>query len=248
MLNIVEIILNIIIIALTIYELFFIKSSNSTNQYMQVNLIQQINPRYNIQFNYETDKNNIALKNAQWKTKRIFKVIMLLIYIALVINVLEYVKDITIASTTDITAIFYLPLCNMLIYLSGILIVICIIAIARGWEYNKSVLYNLASMKYFSLKILTDFIMFLSLHLISYSFLEKVNTNIQNPIYLFGMSGLIIQFVLQMLWIHFTISKFTKSIELALTYEAKEKQICMYVPVYLFSIILFILIVYIKFF
>lgn len=249
MLNVVEIILSIITIGLTIYELFFAKSSNSANQYIQINLIQQINPRYNIQLNYEIDKNsNIALKNAQWKTKRIFQAIVILIYISLGINVIEYVKDSTIATVTDFTAIIYFPLRNMLIYLSSILIIICIIVIARGWEHNKSVLYNLVSMKYFSLKILADFIMLLSLLLISYSFLEKVNVNIQNPIYSCGTMGLAIQLLLQLMWIQFTISKFTKSVQAPLTYESKEKQLLMYVPVYLFSVVFSILIVYIKFF
>lgn len=249
MLNIIGTILNIIIIGLTIYELFFKKSSNSVNQYIQINLIQQINPRYNVQLNYEIEKNNnVALKNAEWKTKRIFQAIVILIYISLGINVLEYIKDNTIATITDFTAIFYIPLRNMLIYLSSILIIFCIIVIVRGWEHNKPILYNLVSMKYFSLKIIADFLMLLSLLLVSYSFLEKVNANMQNPIYPWGTMGLAIQFLLQLMWIQFTISKLTKSIQPALTYEAKEKQLFMYVPAYVFSVVLSILIVYIKFF
>lgn len=188
------------------------------------------------------------MKNAQWKTKRIFQAIVILIYISLGISVIEYVKDSTIATVTDFTAIIYFPLRNMLIYLSSILIIICIIVIARGWEHNNSVLYNFVSMKYFSLKILADFIMLLSLLLISYSFLEKVNGNLQNPIYSCGTMGLAIQLLLQLMWIQFTISKFTKSIQAPFTYESIEKQLLMYVPVYLFSVVFSILIIYIKFF
>ena len=46
--EIISIFLNIITIALTIYELFWKKSSNSTKQYIQNNIIQQINPKYAI--------------------------------------------------------------------------------------------------------------------------------------------------------------------------------------------------------
>ena len=44
MLEIISICLNIITIGLTIYELFSKKSSNDTKQYIQNNIIQQINP------------------------------------------------------------------------------------------------------------------------------------------------------------------------------------------------------------
>lgn len=249
MLDIMGIILNIIAIVLTIYELFFKKTSDSVNQYNQINLIQQINPRYNVQLNYDVNNNNsIALKNAQWKTKRIFQAIVGLTYISLGINFFHYIKDNAITTVTDFAAIAYLPFRNMLIYLSIILIVFCIIVVIRGWDRNKSILYNLVSMKYFSLKIFADFIVLLSLPLVSYSFLEKVNANMQNPIYPWGMIGLTIHFLFQLMWIQFTISKLTKSIQPALTYEAKEKQLLAYVPVYVFSVVFSLLIVYIKFF
>ena len=48
MLEIISICLNIITIGLTIYELFSKKSSNGTKQYIQNNIIQQINPKYDI--------------------------------------------------------------------------------------------------------------------------------------------------------------------------------------------------------
>ena len=48
MLEIISICLNVITIVLTIYELFWEKSSNSTKQYIQNNIIQQINPKYDI--------------------------------------------------------------------------------------------------------------------------------------------------------------------------------------------------------
>ena len=48
MLEIISICLNIITIGLTIYELFCKKSSNSTKQHIQNNIIQQINPKYDM--------------------------------------------------------------------------------------------------------------------------------------------------------------------------------------------------------
>ena len=66
MLEIISICLNVITIVLTIYELFRKKSSNSTKQYIQNNIIQQINPKYDIKVSptptYKLD--NVAIKNA----------------------------------------------------------------------------------------------------------------------------------------------------------------------------------------
>ena len=248
MLDIIGTVLNIIMIGLTIYQLFFKKITDDVNQCIQVNLIKQINPRYNVQLSYEVMKNNsIALKNAQWKAKRIFQVIVYLIYIFLGVYLIDYIKNNTITTMTDTMAVVCLPFRRMLIYLSSFLIIFCIIVILRGWEKNKSVLYNLVGMKFFSLKIFTDFILLLGLFLVSYSFLEKMSVSEWNSVCSWIMVGLAIQLSLQLMWIHFTISKLTKSIQTAQTYEEKEKQLLMYVPVYVFSVLFTIMTVYIKF-
>ena len=52
------------------------KSSNSTKQYIQNNIIQQINPKYDINVSstpmYKLD--NVAIQNARWKSKRITQI------------------------------------------------------------------------------------------------------------------------------------------------------------------------------
>ena len=55
-------------------------------------------------------------------------------------------------------------------------------------------------------------------------------------------------FLFQILWIQFTISKLNKLVPVAITYEAKEKQIFSFIPVYIISLLLFGLTVYTKFF
>ena len=49
MLEIISICLNVITIGLTIYELFLKKPSDNVSQYIQNILIQQINPKYDIE-------------------------------------------------------------------------------------------------------------------------------------------------------------------------------------------------------
>lgn len=118
----------------------------------------------------------------------------------------------------------------------------------RGWNKQQSVLSNFISMKYFTLKILTDFFSAIGFILVDYSLLEKINVNIQNPIYSFNVIGWAVLFLFQILWIQFTISKLNKLVPVAITYEAKEKQIFSFIPVYIISLLLFGLTVYTKFF
>ena len=120
MLEIISICLNIITIGLTIYELFCKKSSNSTKQYIQNNIIQQINPKYDINVSstpmYKLD--NVAIQNARWKSKRITQFAIILIYVSMAINFVSFIKRNTIHSITDITAIFYIPMRNTMLQLS----------------------------------------------------------------------------------------------------------------------------------
>lgn len=250
MLEIISLCLNIITIGLTIYELFSKKSSNSTKQYIQNNIIQQINPKYDIKVSsaitYKLD--NVAIKNARWKSKRITQSAIILIYVSMAINFVRFIKRNTIHSITDMTAIFYIPMRNTMIQLSIILVLLCIIFIVRGWNKQQSVFSNLMSMKYFTLKIVVDIFAIASLALIDYSLLKKINTNIQNPIYLITLISWSFLFILQLLWMQHTVLKIYKLIPLSNTYEEKEKQLFAFVPVYIISILLFGLTIYAKFF
>lgn len=250
MLEIISICLNVITICLTIYELFWKKSSSKTNQYIQNNIIQQINPKYDINVAYyPVDKlNSIEIQNARWKSKRITQVAIILIYLSMFINFVGYIKVNAIHSITDFTAIVYIPIRNTMIQLSLILIVLCIIFIVRGWNKQQSVLSNFMSMKYFTFKIIADIFASVGLALVDYSLLEKINANTQNSFYSFNMIGWVMLLLFQLLWIQFTISKLSKLESSATTYEAKEKQLFAFVPVYLISVLLFGLTIYTKFF
>ena len=236
MLEIISICLNVITIVLTIYELFWKKSSNSTKQYIQNNIIQQINPKYDIKVSstpmYKLD--NVAIKNARWKSTAI--------------NFVNYIQINTIHSVTDFTAIFYIPMRNTMIQLSIILVLLCIIFIVRGWNKQQSIFSNLMSMKYFTFKIVVDTFAIVGLALVDYSLLEKINTNIQNSLYTINLIGWSALFVFQLLWIQHTVLKIYKLIPLSNTYEEKEKQLFAFVPVYIISILLFGLTIYTKFF
>lgn len=248
MLEIISICLNIITIGLTIYELFSKKSSNSTKQYIQNNIIQQINPKYDIKVSsastYKLD--NVAIKNARWKSKRITQSAIILIYVSMAINFVSFIKRNTLHSITDITAIFYIPMRNTMIQLSIILVLLCIIFIVRGWNKQQSIFSNLMSMKYFTFKIVVDIFAIVGLALVDYSLLEKLNTNIQNSLY--NLIGWSVLFMFQLLWIQHTVLKIYKLIPLSNTYEEKEKQLFAFVPVYIISILLFGLTIYTKFF
>ena len=63
-----------------------------------------------------------------------------------------------------------------------------------------------------------------------------------------GVFAPTILFIAQILWIQFTIQKLTKLATPATNYEDKEKQLMMYLPAYIVSLICFVLIVYTKFF
>ena len=250
MLEIISICLNIITIGLTIYELFCKKSSNSTKQYIQNNIIQQINPKYDINVSstpmYKLD--NVAIQNARWKSKRITQFAIILIYVSMAINFVSFIKRNTIHSITDITAIFYIPMRNTMLQLSIILVLLCIIFIVRGWNKQQSVFSNLMSMKYFTLKIVADFFAIAGFAMVDYSLLEKINTNIQNPLYSINIIGCSFLFILQLFWIQHTVLIIYKLIPLSNTYEEKEKQLFAFVPVYIISILLFGLTIYTKFF
>ena len=77
---------------------------------------------------------------------------------------------------------------------------------------------------------------------------EKINTNIQNPLYSINIIGWSFLFILQLFWIQHTVLKIYKLIPLSNTYEEKEKQLFAFVPVYIISILLFGLTIYTKFF
>ena len=251
MLEIISICLNVITIGLTIYELFWKKLSDNVSRYIQNTFIQQINPRYDVEIPtyYVAGKSDsVVEQNARWKSKRITQIVIILIYVSVAINFMSYIKTNTISSITDITAIIYIPLRNTMIQLSGILIVLCIILTVRGWNRQQSVLSNFMSMKYFTLKIITDLFSVIGFILVNYEFLEKINANIQNPIYSFNVIGWGVLFLCQILWIQFTISKLNKFVSVAITYESKEKQLFSVVPAYIISLLLLGLTVYIKFF
>lgn len=250
MLEIISICLNIITIGLTIYELFSKNSSNNAKQYIQKTIIRQINPKYDIKVSfapmYKID--SVAIKNMRWKSKRITQFAMILIYVSMAINFVNFIKRNTIHSITDLVAIFYIPMRNTMIQLSIILVLLCIIFIVRGWNKQQSVFSNLMSMKYFTLKIVADIFAISGLALVDYSFLEKINTNSQNLLYSMNINGWPFLFILQLFWIHHTILKIYKLVPLSNTYEEREKQLFAFLPVYIISILLFGLTIYTKFF
>lgn len=249
MLEIISICLNVITIGLTVYELFARKSSNHTKQYIQNNIIQQINPKYDIKISSnQTDRlTNREVQNARWKSKRITQFAIALIYLSMIINFVNYIKINTIQSMTDFTAIIYIPIRNTMIQLSIMLILLCNIFIIRGWNKQQSVCSNFVSMKYFALKIITDILVISGLAIVDYSFIEKINANIQNLLYSFNFIGWSILLMFQLLWIRHTILKIYKLIPISTTYEEKEKQLFEVIPVYIVSILLFGLTIYIKF-
>lgn len=248
--EIISICLNIITIGLTIYELFSKNSSNSAKQYIQETIIRQINPKYDIKVSfapmYKID--TVATKNMRWKSKRITQFAMILIYISMAINFVNFIKRNTIHSVTDLNAIFYIPMRNTMIQLSIILVLLCIIFIVRGWNKQQSVFSNLMSMKYFTLKIVADIFAIAGLALVDYPFLEKISTNSQNLLYSINIIGWPFLFILQLFWIRHTVLKMYKLIPLSNTYEEKEKQLFAFLPVYIISILLFGLTIYTKFF
>lgn len=100
----------------------------------------------------------------------------------------------------------------------------------------------------FTLKIVADFFAIAGFAMVDYSLLEKINTNIQNPLYSINIIGWSFLFILQLFWIQHTVLKIYKLIPLSNTYEEKEKQLFAFVPVYIISILLFGLTIYTKFF
>lgn len=259
MLEIISVCLSIISICLTIYELFWKRTSDNISYYIQTIIVQQINPKYDVEipiypvrekmdFPAGECPDSIKIENARWKLKRITQIVAILIYVSMIINFVSYINTNAISSMTDIMAIVYIPLSNTMRQLSVILIVICILLVVRGWNKRQTTLSNIISMKYFSLKIITDFFTIIGFSLVNYEYLEKVNENIQNPIFMFSMIGWAILFICQVLWIQFTISKLYKLVSVPITYEAKEKQLLSALPVYIVSFLLFGLTVYIKIF
>lgn len=248
--EIISICLNIITIGLTIYELFSKNSSNSAKQYIQETIIRQINPKYDIKVSFAPMHkiDTVAIKNMRWKSKRITQFAMILIYVSMAINFVNFIKRNTIHSVTDLNAIFYIPVRNTMIQLSIILVLLCIIFIVRGWNKQQSVFSNLMSMKYFTLKIVADIFAISGLALVDYSFLEKISTPSQNLLYSMNIIGWPFLFILQLFWIRHTVLKMYKLIPLSNTYEEKEKQLFAFLPVYIISILLFGLTIYTKFF
>lgn len=101
MLEIISICLNVITIGLTIYELFLKKPSDNVSQYIQNILIQQINPKYDIevQSQYMAGKiDSVEIQNARWKSKRITQIVIIMIYLSMAINFMSYIKANTISS------------------------------------------------------------------------------------------------------------------------------------------------------
>lgn len=261
--DIISIVLDVIAIGISIYALFKDNASKDFEKASQIKvlrqiiLVQQINPNYNIhkEFNIPTGYNNIIrrnedeIKNANWISKKLFQLIVILIYLSLVLNCISYFNDYQqIDSITDFTAIVYLPMRNTLFQLSVCLIAFSVIVIFRGWDKHLSKVSNLWSMKYYSFKIVLDMLNIISFSLVTYSFIEKVNSNIQHPIYLWSFFGLAVLFLVQILWIQFTIIKLTKISLPETNYEYKEKQMLTYFPAYIMSLVFFVLAVYTKFF
>ncbi len=83
--------------------------------------------------------------------------------------------------------------------------------------------------------------------MVDYSVLEKINANTQNIFYSFTMLGWEFLFFLQLLWIQYTISKLYKIVPSDTTYEAREKQLFTFVPVYIASFLIWGLTIYTKF-
>lgn len=76
-----------------------------------------------------------------------------------------------------------------MLQLSIIWVLLCIIFIVRGWDKQQSVFSDLMSMKYFTLKIVADIFAISGFALVDYSLLEKINTNMQNSLYLINIIG-----------------------------------------------------------
>lgn len=241
-------ILEVVAIALTVYEMFFKKSSDVSNNDTQINLIQQINPQYNIQYNvYEREQPETSeIKNAKWKSKRMFSTVNWLIIISIAINFIGSIKIAEFDSITDFTAMIYFPFRKTIFHLCGFLIVFCIIVIIRGWDKTRSAKSNLWSMRYFSIKVLTDTLGIVVLSFVTYEVLEKINNNIQHPVIPMNITGLSLLLFTQLLWIKFTISKLLELEPKAELFERQEKQLIQYVPAYVCSLLLACVIIYTK--
>lgn len=252
MLEIIPLCLEVIMIGLTIYGLFRKKDATSASKYIQNNFIQLINPKYNIEISsyyMVRQMDNVKLQNAREKSKAITSAIIYLIYFALIINFISYIKIKvnSMDSLMDIIAVAFIPFRNTSMQLSIFLIILCIIITARGWNKQQSILSNLICMKYFTLKILTDIFSTISFSLVDYSLLGKICANTQNTIYLFNVIGWGLLLACQISWIQFTISKLNKSVLAATTYEEKKKQLLSFVPAYGLPLFLLGLTVYTKF-
>lgn len=263
MYDIISIVLDVIAIGISIYALFKDNASKDFEKSSQIKvlrqiiLVQQINPNYNIhkEFNVPTGYNDIIrkneddIKNANWFSKRLFQVIVILIYLSLVLNFISYYNNYQWTnSITDFTAIIYIPIRNTLVQLSICLIAFSVIVILRGWDKHISKISNLCGMKYYFFKIASDMLNVFSFSFVTYSFIKKVNSNIQHPIYSWSFFGLAILFLVQIMWIQFTIIKLTGISVPETNYEYKEKQMFTYLPVYIISLLYFALTIYTKFF
>ena len=125
----------------------------------------------------------------RWKSERITQFAVILIYVSMAINFVNFIKRNTIHSVTDLTAIVYIPVRNTMIQLSIILILLCIIFIVRGWNKQQSLFFQPNEYEIFYFKIVVDIFAIAGLALVDYSFLEKINTNIQNTLYLMNIIG-----------------------------------------------------------
>lgn len=249
MLDIISLVINLIMIALTIYELFCKKSSDTVNQYTQIKIIFPINSTYNIRTSSSiSELDEISIQNARWKSKRIIQVFMILICLSLIINLISYVQKNPINFTNGLTTTICMPVRNTMIQLSIIVIVLCAICLVRGWNKQFSVFINFIVMKYFSMKIIMDFISLIGLILANDSFFEKLDTNPQNLLSLFNLMGLPVLFVAQLLWIQYTILRIYKLPPSIDTYEEKEKQLVTCLPAYILPILFLALTIYIRFF
>lgn len=248
MLEIIETCIAIIGIGLSVYELFIKKKSDEKAQFIQNNLIQQINPKYEIHISYlNGEVDNTEIKNMQWKSNRIRQFVAIIFSAILIVNFLIHLKTQSIQSLTDITSIIYMPLRGTMIYITAVIIIFCCILILRGWNNNQSIFSNLMDMKYFTFKIIADIMAFISFILVDHSFLEKINSNIENPCCSINTLLWALMFATQMLWTINTISKLFKIAENTNLYEKKEEQILMNISVYIVSILLFGFTIYTKF-
>jgi len=196
--DIISLALDFVAIGISIYALFKDSNSKDTEKSPQIKvlkqvvLVQQINPNYNIHngFNVPNDyseriaQNEDEIKNANWVSKRLFQLAGILIYVSLGINFISYLNTSQgIDSITSLTAMIYLPIRNTLLQLSLCLVAFCIVVILRGWDKSQSKRSNLWGMKYYFLKMMLEILNVISFSFISYTFIEKLNTNIQHPIY-----------------------------------------------------------------